>query len=156
MSTEIHYFSGTGNSLHVVRELQRRIPESSLMPIVHLLHNDTIRMSADTIGFVFPNFCLTIPIPVHDFLEKVDMTSAQYIFAVCTRGGTPSEAFDYINELLKKEGKRLDAQLNITMPWNHPLGEENLPDTVTRERIEHLEAEMQNKLDVFGKCILAN
>jgi len=28
MSTEIYYFSGTGNSLHVARELKRRFPGS--------------------------------------------------------------------------------------------------------------------------------
>jgi len=52
---------------------------------------------------------MTIPIPLHDFLEKADLTSAQYIFAICTRGGTPSDAFDYINEVLQKQGRRLDA-----------------------------------------------
>ena len=58
MNTEIYYYSGTGNSLHVARELQRRIPESNLIPIVRLLGNDMVKTSADTVGFVFPNFCL--------------------------------------------------------------------------------------------------
>lgn len=155
MSTEIYYFSGTGNSLHVARELQKRIPESSLIPIVRLLHQQTIKTTADAIGFVFPNFCLTIPIPMHDFLEKADVTSARYTFAICTRGGSPSEAFDYINEIWKEQGRALNAQLNITMPWNHPVGKENLPATATRERIEQLDAEMQNKLDTFSKHVIA-
>jgi len=37
MNTEIYYFSGTGNSLHVAKELQKRIPETNLIPIVSLL-----------------------------------------------------------------------------------------------------------------------
>jgi flavodoxin len=40
MSTAIYYFSGTGNSLHVARELQQRLPESRLIPIVRLLAAD--------------------------------------------------------------------------------------------------------------------
>jgi len=155
MATSIYYFSGTGNSLHVARELQSRIPGSNLIPIARLLRNNTIETSADTIGLVFPNFCLTIPIPVHDFLKKADLRSAKYIFAICTRGGTPSEACDHINEILQKEGKRLDAQLNITMPWNHPLGKENLPETATRERVEQLEADMHHQLDGFSQYVLA-
>jgi ferredoxin len=155
VSTAIYYFSGTGNSLHVARELQKRIPESNLVPIVRLLNQDTIQTSAETVGFVFPNFCLTVPIPVHDFLKKVDVTSARYIFALCTRGGTPSEAFDYINEILKEQEKALNAQLNVTMPWNHPVGKENLPATATRERIEQLDSEMQDKLDVFSRKVIA-
>jgi ferredoxin len=156
MSSEIYYFSGTGNSLHVARELQKRIPESILIPIISLLHYDTIKTNADTIGFIFPNFCLTIPIPIHEFLKKVDITSAQYIFAICTRGGSPSEAFGYINTILKKQGKKLNAQLNINMPWNHPLGKENLPVNVNKDKIAKLESEMQKKLDLFYKIILAN
>lgn len=154
MSTAIHYFSGTGNSLHVARELQRRLSGSELVPIVHLLGQDTIGTEAVVVGLVFPNFCTTIPIPVHEFLRKVDLRSAQYLFAVCTRGGSPSEAFDYINALLKGQGKRLDAQLNVTMPWNLPLGKEDLPSTATPERIQHLESEMEEKLDTFARIVL--
>jgi len=42
MSTEIYYFSGTGNSLFIARELQRRLPGSELIPIVSLLDSESI------------------------------------------------------------------------------------------------------------------
>ena len=155
MSIEIYYYSGTGNSLRVARELQRRIPEAHLTSIVHLLHSEVIRTSADTVGFVFPNFCLSIPIPVHDFLEKADLTSAQYIFAICTRGGSQSEAFEYMNEMLQKQHKRLNAQLDINMPWNHPIGKEDLIGMNSEEKINQLEAAMQSKLDEFSTFVLA-
>jgi ferredoxin len=155
VSAALYYVSGTGNSLHVARELQRRLSGSELVPIVRLLGQDTIRTEAETVGLVFPNFCTTIPISVHHFLRKVDLRSAQYLFAVCTRGGSPSEAFDYINALLKGQGKGLDAQLNVTMPWNLPLGKENLPGTSTAERVQQLESEMQSKLDPFARIVLA-
>jgi len=154
MNTVIYYLSGTGNSLCVARELQKRIFKSKLIPIVRLLRNDTIKTSTDTVGFVFPNFCLTIPIPVHEFLQKVDLSSVRYLFAICTRGGSKSEAFDYINILLNKQGKRLHAQIDINMPWNYTFGKQNLVSTSTEERIQQLEAEMQKKLDVFSQYIL--
>lgn len=154
MATDIYTFSGAGNSLHVARELQSRLPDSNLVSIVRLLRQETIETRADTVGLVFPNFCLTVPIPVHDFLEKANVGSAKYMFAVCTRGGTPSEAFDTINAQLRKQDKELNAQMNVTMPWNHPLGEENLPALATSERIEELEADMQRKLDTLSAHIL--
>ncbi len=154
-SIALYYFSGTGNSLRVAQELQRRLPNSDIIPIVRLLGQDTIKTNADTVGLIFPNFYMTIPIPLHDFLEKADLTSAQYSFALCTRGGTPSDAFDYINEVLQKQGQRLDAAWNITMPWNHPLGEENLPALATEERIARLEAKMRDKVVTLSQHILA-
>jgi len=54
MSTEIYYFSGTGNSLYVARELQKRIPETNLIPIVSLLNKDVIEIKGETLGLVFP------------------------------------------------------------------------------------------------------
>ena len=154
MSTALYTYSGTGNSLHVARELQKRLPDSHLLPMVRLLREERVVTTADTIGLVFPNFCMTVPIPVHDFLSRVDLASADYLFAVSTRGGTTSVAFRIINEALGKQDLRLDAQLDITMPWNHPMGED-LPATATPERIAQLEAEMQVKLDRFCERVRA-
>ncbi len=53
MSTEIYYFSGTGNSLFVARELQHRIPGAKLIPIISLLNSDAIKTTAETVGIVF-------------------------------------------------------------------------------------------------------
>jgi hypothetical protein len=36
MNAEIYYFSGTGNSLHVAKELQTRLPGARLAPIWYL------------------------------------------------------------------------------------------------------------------------
>ncbi|MHC1782028.1 MAG: hypothetical protein AB9891_04560 [Anaerolineaceae bacterium] len=95
MSIEIYYFSGTGNSLHAARELQCRLPAAVLIPITRLLQDRVIRSHAEVVGLVFPNFCLTIPIPVKEFLTRGDFSSTRYLFAVCTRGGSPSQAFDF-------------------------------------------------------------
>jgi ferredoxin len=155
MSIELYYFSGTGNSLHVAREMQRRIPEANLNPMIRMLHFSAIKTSAGAVGFVFPNFCLTIPIPVYEFLHKADLASARYLFAVCTRGGSQTEAFEYIDEILKVQGKALNARLDINMPWNHCFGKENLPGMNSAERIAQLEAKMQSQLDDFCRFILA-
>jgi hypothetical protein len=36
---ELYYFSGTGNSLHVARELAARFPGASLVPIMSVLED---------------------------------------------------------------------------------------------------------------------
>lgn len=155
MSTEIYYFSGTGNSLHVARELQKRIPGSDLIPIVSILNNDTIKTNGDTIGIIFPVYFLTIPTPVSDFLYKLNLTSALYIFAIGTRGGSQSYAFDHINTLLEKKGRKLDSQLNLNMAFNSMLGKEDLTAMATNDAILGWESEIKNKLDLFGKIIIA-
>jgi len=63
MSIDVYYYSGTGNSLHVAREMQRRIPEANLMPIMHLLRRGVIKTSADTVWLRFSKFLSDNPHP---------------------------------------------------------------------------------------------
>lgn len=147
METEIYYYSGTGNSLLVTKELQKMHQEADVKPIINLLEKKEIMTVSKIVGLVFPNFCLSIPIPVHDFLELANFESAEYIFAICVRGGTESQAFEYINEYLVKQGKVLNAQINISMGWNHPVGKENLIGWNQKEKIDLFEQKM--KMDIL-------
>ena len=67
-NVEIYYFSMTGNSLHVAKELQKRIPETNRIPIVSLLNKDRVKTNGEAAGLVFPINSMTIPIPVKKFL----------------------------------------------------------------------------------------
>jgi len=155
METEIYYFSGTGNSLHVARELQKRLPGAILIPVIGALKKEIIKTNTESVGFVFPNFCLSMPIPIYDFLKKADLSLAQYLFALCTRGGSQNEAFYSINTLLKRQHKHIQAQVTINMPWNLPIGKEDLPNSINEEKMKQLEENLQEKLDHFSNIILA-
>ena len=127
MSTKIYYFSGTGNSLHVARELQKRIPETNLIPIVSLLNKDVIEINGETLGFVFPIHFTAIPMPVKNFIKKLDLKSAKYVFAIATRMGTPHSAFNDIEKILNKKGKSLDSHFALNMPSNDPKSDYEVP-----------------------------
>jgi ferredoxin len=149
---EVYYFSGTGNSLYVAKELQSRIPETKLSPIAGLLSKDAVKSNGDTVGFVFPTYGMTLPIPVKTFLKKLDLESATYVFAIATRGGTKCFAFSKIDALLKEQGKRLDACLVLNMPGNDP----KLKDwqMATPEKIAQLETDVNHRLDAFQRVII--
>lgn len=70
MKTEIYYFSGTGNSLYIAWELQKRLTVATLIPVIGALKRETIKTNTESVGFIFPNFCLSMYIPVYDFLKK--------------------------------------------------------------------------------------
>lgn len=70
MGPEIYYFSGTGNSLYVAKELQKRIRETKLISIVNLLNRDFIKFSSDTVGFVFPIHLAMAPAQVLKLLRN--------------------------------------------------------------------------------------
>lgn len=154
MSTEIYYFSGTGNSLHVARELQKRIPGAKLVPIIGLMDKESVTASGEVVGFVFPHYASSLPKTVHAFIEKLDLGSARYLFAIVTRGRTETMAFVEIDEILKKKGRRLDSFFAITMPSGSEPLVKAYPSRITEERILRLESEMLTKLDSIQRTIL--
>jgi len=154
MSTEIYYFSGTGNSLHVARELQKRIPEARLVPIISLVSKESVRTNAKTVGFVFPHYASSLPRIVHTFIEKLDLGSTRYLFAIATRGRTETMAFVEIDKILKKKGKRLDSFFVFTMPSGSEPLVKGYGSRITEERILRLESEMLARLDAIQRIIV--
>jgi NAD-dependent dihydropyrimidine dehydrogenase PreA subunit/flavodoxin len=154
VSTEIYYFSGTGNSLHVAQELQKRLPGARLIPIMSFVERESVTASGDTVGFVFPHYASSLPKVVRAFIEKLDYGSARYLFAIATRGGTKTWAFVEIDEILKEKGRRLDAHFAITKPGGNDALVKGYAERITEERIQRLESEMLARLDTIQRKIV--
>ncbi|MFT4143460.1 MAG: EFR1 family ferrodoxin [Mobilitalea sp.] len=149
MTSEIFYFSGTGNSLYVARQLSLNLSNVNLTPIISSLNKEQYKTDADIVGFIFPLHAFTLPAPVKQFLEKLQMKSSSYLFAVATRGGSPCKVFTHINNILKNQGKQLDAQFFINMPNNY------LPafDVATSEEIAQLEHETDEQIELITQVL---
>ncbi|MBN1797567.1 MAG: EFR1 family ferrodoxin [Spirochaetales bacterium] len=161
MSTEIYYFSGTGNSLHVAKELQKRIPDTKLIPMVKYVNKDGLRTTGKTVGFVFPVHMMTFPFPVKKFVKKLDVRSANYIFTVSVKGGTFILSDLHMAKILKRKGKRLDCYFDLKMPYNSPTGvmPVRIPGMIdypaAETEISELESNMQTRLDVIKTIVMS-
>ena len=159
---EVYYFSGTGNSLYAAKELQKRIPEIKLIPIVSLLDKDKIKASVKKIGFVFPLYFTTVPVPVRNFIRRLDLSSAEYIFAVITRLGTWSYANIGLEEILKNKGKKLNSYFHLKMANNSPTGlkpgpgDKNWIKKTTKEKILKMDTDIRSDLDMIQRVIKNN
>jgi len=152
MSTEIYYFSGTGNSLYVAKELQKRIPDAIIIPIVSLLNRKVIQTQGKAIGFVFPVHALTIPIAVKKFIKKSDLKASEYIFVIATRYGTIFRGFNKIDQLLKKKNRLLNSHFIINMCNNESRHKDyKIP---TESDILSLEKVVKEKLDSIQNIII--
>lgn len=72
MSTIIYYFTGTGNSLMLARNLGN-ILDAKLVSIANVINNPINIEEAEVIGFIFPLYYQTVPIIVQDFIKKLDL-----------------------------------------------------------------------------------
>ncbi len=155
VSTQIYYYSGTGNSLHVARELQAFLPEADLIPIIALVGDGPIVAVGERVGFVFPHYASSLPKVVGDFIERLDVAAVQYLFAIATRSSTRTMAFVEIDKILKKKGRRLDSFFILTMAASTEPLLERYASRITAERIGRLEADMLARLDAIQKTIVA-
>ena len=120
MSIEIYYFSGTGNSLAVARDIAERTG-AKLISIASLDAKEHITPEADAIGIVFPVYYVGlnhIPLIVRRFVERLDNVGGRYVFAVCTYGGGGGRTLMLLDGLLRARGGRLAAGFGVQMPQN--------------------------------------
>jgi flavodoxin len=88
MTIEIYYFTGTGNSLAIARDIAEKT-NGTILSISSFIDRQSIRTSANTIGIVFPCYLAQLyglPLIVGQFVKKLEDIKSKYIFAVCTYG----------------------------------------------------------------------
>lgn len=72
MSSKIYYFSGTGNSLSIARELEKSLSEKGSIDQLSMLRNEeSVQIDTDVLGFVFPVYFMNMPDILKSFIEKL-------------------------------------------------------------------------------------
>lgn len=120
MAAEVYYFSGTGNSLAVARDIAARL-DGKLISIASVVDRDRILTDADVIGIVFPVYYVGlrhVPLIVERFTAKLDDIGGKYVFAVCTYGGGSGNTLRILDEILRGNGGKLAAGFGVQMPQN--------------------------------------
>lgn len=81
MKNIIYFFSATGNSLKMAKELAQRLETTEIVQMRQELLNETLRVDADHIGFIFPTIFSGIPKLVDNVIRLLQITSpAPYIY----------------------------------------------------------------------------
>jgi len=118
MKTMLYYFSGTGNSLKAARDIAAKLGDTQLVAI-RKPFPQTIDISADRIGIVFPVYMWGLPLMVKEFAGRLNAGADKYIFAVATYGGFPAGTLDMLSDVLKAKGMKLSAGFGLQMPGNY-------------------------------------
>lgn len=120
MAVQIYYFSGTGNSLVVARDIAEKL-EGNLVSIASLMDEEIITTDADVIGIVFPVYytgLVNVPHIVQRFVMKLDKISTKYIFAICTYGGGFGSTLTMLDDMIRIRGGRFASGFGVQMPQN--------------------------------------
>ncbi len=115
------YFSGTGNSLQVAKDICDNAGGLDRMNLAVLRNEDTIQVKSEILGIVFPVYYARLPLVVESVVNKLVISKNTYVFAVATYGGAPATVLRKLENMLRKNGKILNAGFLVHMPKNHVL-----------------------------------
>lgn len=126
MKTELYYFTGTGNGLHIAKSIKKNIAnidqEVYLIPINTLNLSKKIITSAERVGIIFPTYALSAPAIVKSFANQLQVSNDSYVFLYAHSGGSSASGPLYtINRILTENGVKISNTFETTFPSNSTI-----------------------------------
>jgi len=118
MKTVIYYFTGTGNSLQLARDLATYLSESKLCAMSENLGNKKIIHKNTRVGLVFPTYFGGLPNIVREFVPRLQLEDC-FVFSAVSCGSNIGAANRQLDELLGEQGMKLSAGFQVRMPGNY-------------------------------------
>jgi len=118
MKTTIYYFSATGNSLIVARDLAKELGDAEVLPIAKAIKGNA-DTGSDAVGIVFPAYMFGLPLIVVRFLKALKVKPGAYVFAVVTFGGIPGRPLTLAKKIPAGRGMELASGFGVLMPGNY-------------------------------------
>ncbi|MFL0198273.1 EFR1 family ferrodoxin [Clostridium sp. WILCCON 0269] len=119
MANIIFYFSGTGNSLTVARDMADKLGNTKIVSVAKAIKESPIDLLYERIGFVFPVYFTSVPPIIKRFIAKLNLDKSQYIFGVITCGAAYGTAFIQLSQYIAERGGALNAGFPVYMPGNN-------------------------------------
>ncbi len=143
---KIYYFTSTGNSLYVGKEIKKNIENVELISIPEVMREKNFMCDSDMVGIIYPLHCMGLPIIVEKFIENLKLKGNPYIFAIqVTGGGKANNGFIRINEILSTKGFKLNNFEEIKYISNYTRMGKN----PTKERAIKAIENQKDKLNSF-------
>ena len=128
------YFSGTGNSKWVAKNIAERINDK-VYDISKLNEIPEIKKEKQ-IGLVFPIYAWGIPEPMILFAKKITKSNA-FTFGICTCGADAGIALKKLSKIYQ-----LDSCYSVIMPSNYIIGEDIEKECIILNKIENAKKEI--------------
>lgn len=109
----LFYFTGSGNSLYVARQL-----DTEIYSIPQVLKQDNLVFESEKIGVVFPTYAGQTPKMVAEFLEKATFNT-DYLYLVATYGKDDTVVAERTAAILKEQGKEVAYANSVLMVDNY-------------------------------------
>lgn len=131
----IFYFSGTGNTKFVAKEIAAGIGEDLLFipDLIREGRYEFALQTGETVGFCFPTHGWQPPRIVREFIKKLKINTS-YCWALTTCGDNMGEAMTILNKDLEVVGLKATTMFSVIMPESYVCLPFMYTDTEEKER----------------------
>jgi ferredoxin len=154
MNTLIAYFTGTGNSLFIAKELSKNIQNTKIVSISKIIREKLDFPEYSRVIIVYPVYYCGLPLIVQNFFKFFNFNNCDKIYYICTSGddnGLDCSTYK-ISKILNKKGKIISGGFNISMPGNYI----KMHDQESQEVINKKYEDSLKKINLIVEIINAN
>lgn len=148
----IFYFTGTGNSLYVAKELDEEI-----ISIPQVIKQERLEFAADSIGIVCPVYGHEMPGMVKEFIRGA-LFDTGYLFVILTYGAHHGGAAEIADRFIQSVGKKADYITSIEMVDNFlpafDMNEQMTKDKQVEKHLDQIRADVQGKKEAYKRQAL--
>lgn len=147
MSTRLYYYTGTGNSLWVARQLAARLDEP--VELYSLGADYDLPDDCDRVGLVFPVHMWGLPQRVKEFVRQLKARPNCYFFALAVNAGQVAATLLQLRARLSERGIFLSAGFGMLTPSNYIIWNGAQPT----EKQQKLFTDAAQKLDWIAAIV---
>ncbi len=143
--TVIYYYSGSGNTLSVAKQVADKLGNTNLISIYNLRENPTVPADYARVGIVTATWFVRPPRIVKEVCEKLKISKKQKVFIIATCGGYDGFVCIDLKAILQPKTRYPVQTFMLPMPPNHIVGFSPLPPSIDRIYFHH-EARATSKI----------
>jgi NAD-dependent dihydropyrimidine dehydrogenase PreA subunit len=122
MTHQVYYFTGTGTSIGLIKELKSKGMEIEAFPIISPNCPKVIPKITETVGIIYPIHMNALPFVVQDFIRSLKSEGNPFIYVIATHGGIPGSAGANLVQVLSNSAIDINAYYEIETINNTPKG----------------------------------
>jgi ferredoxin/flavodoxin len=149
MTNTIYYFTSTGNSLEIARQIATKLGDTKLASMATPPPTTPIGGPNQNVGFIFPVYFFGMPRIVKRYIQNLTIAPETYCYAITNYGGNKGDTLGMLNDVLKKKGTHLSYAEGIVMPGNYIVRYES----PAREDVAEMRQDAQQKIEVVAQSI---
>ena len=145
----IFYFSGTGNSYYVAREISKGLKQSTLYSIPDLLNKSDFELIDKEILIVCPLYFYAAPPLVLSFIDRLNVDEISYLSFVFTAQFPNGIAIKEINKYCLDKNITVNSCFYLKMPTNYVIKSKMLTSVEIDKTITEADKKINKIIDAI-------